>query len=71
MERIRGPTAGLDHWRRLKQLRPDMQLYERTKLLHLSFYVLDLKRHPACGTQRKDKLDLLAALTESSVSGGL
>lgn len=70
-EGISGPIAGLDHWRRLKQLWPDMQLQERTKLIHMSLYALDLKRHLACSTQRKDKLDLLAALTESSISGGL
>lgn len=69
-EGINGSTARLGHWRGTKQLSPQRQLQERTKLLHLSLYVLTPKRHQLWGIQREDKLDVLASLTEFSISDG-
>ena len=46
-----------------------MQLQERTKLLHLSLYVLTPKRHLFRDIQRKNELDPQGSLIESSISG--
>ena len=68
-EEINGPAAGVDHWKGTKQLRHNMQLQERTKLLHLSLYVLTPKRHLFWDIQRKNELDPQGSLIESSISG--
>jgi len=59
----------VDHWKGTKQLRHNMQLQERTKLLHLSLYVLTPKRHLFWDIQRKNELDPQGSLIESSISG--